>query len=361
MLVQDFIIFTLCGVWGFLGLINLAKNSTLFLRVGIIILLFFYSQQLWKFFMWYELSMLPIIIIILGWGLNPSRFNATLYMIVYTIIFSLPCFIIFLLNYKILLNCFLDCRCSLIGGVTYILLLSLFFVKVPTFFLHYWLLKAHVEASTLGSIVLARGVLKIGGIGLWKILKWLKLNLNNSYILFRIIFARILSILQRDIKKLVAIISILHIRVGLSSLCTFYCGEKGFTLIRVRHTFSSGLIFYFRGILNNFSKRRLIYILYNFSFSFNCSLFILMLLLNLGSPPYFTIISEWVCFSCVFIRNKIIFAPVIITLASVIILTLCVLFSLKNLSNYSLNKSNMQFIVNFLLSLNFIWFYLEIL
>lgn len=360
MLPQHFILLALFFVWSLLRILDFIKNSTLLTLIGIVILLFFSSQQLWKFFMWYELSILPMIVIVMGWGLNPSRFSATFYIIIYTILFSLPCLIVFLLNYKILLNCFLDCGHILINFTIHIVLLSLFLVKIPTFYLHYWLLKAHVEASTLGSIVLASGLLKIGGIGLWKILKWLKLSLNNCYIIFRLIFARIISMLQRDIKKLIALISVLHIRVSLRRLWASSYGEWGFILIRLTHTIRRAAIFFYRGVLSRLCKTRLICMLTHSSLRFSFIIFILRLIINLGAPPFLTLVSEWVCFSSVFLRNYRTLILIIIRLMSVLILTLCIIFSLKNFFNHSLNRSNTQFIIIFLISLRYIWFCIEI-
>ena len=97
-----------------------------------------------------------------------------------------------------------------------------FLVKFPIFFFHQWLPKAHVEAPVGGSIILAGVLLKLGGYGLIRIL--LYINYRNI-ILFIIIFSllggrllRIVCLINRDIKVIIAYSSVVHIALIITNL-----------------------------------------------------------------------------------------------------------------------------------------------
>jgi len=136
-----------------------------------------------------------------------SRF----YLLIYTLFASLPLLIfiflfLFFNNYNIYI---------------FIIIMS-FLVKFPIFFFHQWLPKAHVEAPVGGSIILAGVLLKLGGYGLIRIL--LYINYRNI-ILFIIIFSllggrllRIVCLINRDMKVIIAYSSVVHIALIITNL-----------------------------------------------------------------------------------------------------------------------------------------------
>lgn len=70
--------------------INKENYEFWFYLLTVFKVLFFLSKKLVLFYIFFELRIIPILIIILNWGLNPERLNAGMYMIVYTFVGSLP-------------------------------------------------------------------------------------------------------------------------------------------------------------------------------------------------------------------------------------------------------------------------------
>jgi len=134
------------------------------LRLVIIILvliLILIVSNIVVFFIFYEMLFVLIMFSILVLGYSFERLIAGFIIIFYSFLFSSPTLILLVLvdNQSLLLEN-LDYRRILLYYVVFS-----FVVKFPIFSFHYWLPVAHVEASTLGSIILAGILLKIGGLG----------------------------------------------------------------------------------------------------------------------------------------------------------------------------------------------------
>jgi len=125
-----------------------------------------------------------------------------------------------------------------------------FLVKLPMFFVHIWLPKAHVEAPVIGSIFLAAILLKIGGFGVLKVYTLLSEPRMISGLILRFSawsFVVIsLSCLQcSDIKVLIAFSSVSHIAIILVLLVTGReSGIHGALIIILGHGVSSSIMFY---------------------------------------------------------------------------------------------------------------------
>ena len=106
---------------------------------------------------------IPTLFLILGWGYQPERLQAGIYLLFYTLLASLPLLVgIFYIYYSDNLIFFII-NTFYIGNIyLYLRIILAFLVKMPIFIVHLWLPKAHVEAPVRGSIILAGILLKLG-------------------------------------------------------------------------------------------------------------------------------------------------------------------------------------------------------
>ncbi len=246
---------------------NFVNLFILIISLLIVVLFFTFSSiNLFIFYLFFEISLIPTLILIMGWGYQPERLEAGVYILFYTMLMSLP--ILILLFYMYVWG----------GSLVYFLLIDLdylyfyfilnivFFVKIPIFFLHLWLPKAHVEAPVSGSIILAGVMLKLGGYGLLRLIYILKkfLNLNLFIIVLRVYGGLIISLVcirQRDIKSLIAYSSVAHMGIALAGVLTLKSwGLLGSFSIIVAHGLRSSGLFRLANLSYERSLRRRIYI-----------------------------------------------------------------------------------------------------
>jgi NADH-ubiquinone oxidoreductase chain 4 len=220
-------------------------------------------MNIFLFYLFFERRLIPTLFLILGWGYQPERLQAGIYLLFYTLFASLPLLIsiFFILNNFFSINIFLLINFSCFYSLFYLSIIFAFLVKIPIFLVHLWLPKAHVEAPVSGSIILAGVLLKLGGYGLLRVFPFLLLsgiNYNFWWISIRLLGGIIISLVcirQIDIKALIAYSSVAHMGIVLRGLITLtYWGLRGsYTLIISHGLCSSGLF-----CLANISYERLI-------------------------------------------------------------------------------------------------------
>jgi NADH-quinone oxidoreductase subunit M len=131
-----------------------------FLFIALVYLMF--VRNFVVFFLLYEMVFLLIMFAIILLGYSFERLIASFLMMFYSFMFSRPALIIVMLfDHSFLIKGWLFYSL----WINYLLVGS-FIVKFPIFGFHYWLPVAHVEASTVGSIILAGILLKLGSVGL---------------------------------------------------------------------------------------------------------------------------------------------------------------------------------------------------
>jgi len=265
------------------------------------------TPHLFNFYILFEASLIPTLILILSWGLQPERLQAGTYLILYMIVASLPLlFSIFLLQSKNFhLNLYLPFWAPPVPTSFFILwwffTILPFIVKTPIYSVHLWLPKAHVEAPVAGSMILAGILLKLGSYGLFR----LSFNfpivtsiLRTPILTLRLwgaCIARILCIRQTDIKALIAYSSIRHIGLVTAGIISqTQWGWAGALLLVVAHGLaSSGLFALANTIYETAHSRNLILLkgIINL-FPVMAIWWFILSARNLGAPPSINILSE---------------------------------------------------------------------
>nr|YP_006303252.1 NADH dehydrogenase subunit 4 [Zygeupolia rubens]ADZ05379.1 NADH dehydrogenase subunit 4 [Zygeupolia rubens] len=187
----------------------------------LVLVLAFFVGSFMQYYVLFELSLIPTFMLILGWGYQPERVSASMYMVIYTVGASLPLLgcLMYMFSEAGHLSFSLSFDVVLVGfymKVFFFLFVLAFLVKIPVFFVHLWLPKAHVEAPVAGSMILAGVLLKLGGYGLVRVLEKLGSMLvsNNvfycSFVMWGGVVTSVICLRQVDLKALIAYSSIGH-------------------------------------------------------------------------------------------------------------------------------------------------------
>lgn len=303
------------------------SNKNIFLIIILWLMIFlilsFCSSNLLIFYIFFETRLVPIIVIIIGWGYQPERITASYYLIFYTLSASLPILISIIFLMKINISgIFILITVTIRNFLLYLRIILAFLIKIPLFLFHLWLPKAHVEAPVSGSIILAGVLLKLGGYGLIRVIIIIPSSfLNYRYIwisisVFGRVIIRILCIVQVDLKSLIAYSSVAHIGLVVGGIITINLwGLIGSYYIIIGHGLCSSGLFCLANISYERTGRRRI-IINKGILTFIPSITIIWFLIcsgNISCPPTINLAGEIIIINSLISWNSIILILLILS------------------------------------------------
>jgi NADH-quinone oxidoreductase subunit M len=246
--------------------------SFLVLEVGMIGV--FIALDLFLFYIFWEIVLVPMYLIIGIWG-GANRIYATMKFVLYTLVGSLLMLVAILatafayevahggswagaFDYQQLQRFAFD---GGFGGnfqlIAFLALFLAFAIKVPMFPFHTWLPDAHTEAPTAGSVILAGVLLKLGAYGLIRFAVPLYPYAAHTFAwpiivlsVIAIVYGAVVSIVQTDLKRLVAYSSVSH--MGFVTLGIFVFSAtayQGAVLQMINHGLITGGLFLLVGVI----------------------------------------------------------------------------------------------------------------
>ena len=323
----------------------------LLIIIELLLLLVFSTLDLLLFYIFFETILIPMFLIIGIWGSRVRKIKANYYFFFYTLFGSILMLLAILTIY------------SLTGTTNYFYLIfqnfsfslqkflwlacfSSFAIKIPMCPFHLWLPEAHVEAPTVGSVLLAGILLKLGSYGFLRFLISL-FPLATIYFTplimilatLSIVYTAFTAIRQTDLKKVIAYASISHMNLIVLGLFSYNIFSiEGSILQMISHGLVSGGLFLCIGFLYDRYHTKLIsyYSGLMTTMPLFSSIFLLLIMSNIALPGTSSFIGEILIFLGIAHFNTII---LLINTSSIVIGAIYSLFLLNRICFGNLTQS----------------------
>lgn len=271
----------------------------------------FTSLDLFIFFLFFELLLIPMFLLIGIYGSKEKRVEAGYRFIIFSLLGSLFLLISIIILYVkygttnneiMMIKLYNEEKDSYVVLLLWLLLFISFAIKVPIFPFHTWLPFVHVEAPTIGSMLLAGIMLKLGAYGIIRYIIGMLGESGNYYMpliiimsILSIVYGSLTTIRQIDLKKIIAYSSIVHMNFAILGFFTNELeGISGGNYLMISHAFVSCGLFLLIGLLYKRYHSRIILYYSGLILTMPIfgTMFILLTLGNISLPLTSSFISE---------------------------------------------------------------------